>query len=65
MIDLTLDNQADGSGGNCEVSASWSSIRPIFDRVSKRSVAAADPMVEQLIATRMRARWSTSAAGSP
>jgi 2',3'-cyclic-nucleotide 2'-phosphodiesterase/3'-nucleotidase len=45
VIDLTLDN----AGGTWKLSTSQSSIRPIFDRAAKRSVAAADPMVEQLI----------------
>lgn len=45
VIDLTLDN----ASGTWKVSTSQSSIRPIFDRAAKRSVAAADPMVEQLI----------------
>jgi len=33
-----------------EVTTSQSSIRPIYDRAAKRSLAAADPMVEQTIA---------------
>ena len=42
VIDLTLDH----TGGNWKVLDSKSSIRPIFDRVAKKSVAEADPLVE-------------------
>ena len=45
VIDLTLDH----SGGAWKVLASQSSIRPIYDRAAKRSLAAADPMVEQAV----------------
>lgn len=46
VIDFRLDN----SSGQWKVLDSRSSIRPIFDRAAKKSVAAADPLVEQLIA---------------
>ncbi|HWH81857.1 MAG TPA: bifunctional 2',3'-cyclic-nucleotide 2'-phosphodiesterase/3'-nucleotidase [Burkholderiaceae bacterium] len=46
VIDLTLDD----SGGAWKVSASQASIRPIYDRASRRSLVAADPMVAQTIA---------------
>ena len=49
VIDLTLVHLDDKGPGTWKVSASQSSIRPIFNRASKRSLAAADPMVEQLI----------------
>lgn len=45
VIDFTLDN----ASGNWKVLDSRASIRPIFDRASRVSVAAADPMVEQTI----------------
>jgi len=45
VIDFTLDHSADG----WKVVTSQSSIRPIYDRAAKRSLAAADPMVEQAI----------------
>jgi 2',3'-cyclic-nucleotide 2'-phosphodiesterase/3'-nucleotidase len=45
VIDLTLDHTGDG----WKVITSQSSIRPIFDRAAKRSLAAADPLVEQAI----------------
>ena len=45
VIDFVLDN---GSGA-WKVTSGQSSIRPIYDRVAKRSLAAADPMVEQAI----------------
>jgi 2',3'-cyclic-nucleotide 2'-phosphodiesterase/3'-nucleotidase len=45
VIDFTLDN----ASGNWKVVDSRASIRPIFDRASRTSVAAADPMVEQTI----------------
>ncbi|MEP7102439.1 MAG: bifunctional 2',3'-cyclic-nucleotide 2'-phosphodiesterase/3'-nucleotidase [Burkholderiales bacterium] len=47
VIDLTLDE----TGGDWKVNASQSSIRPIYDRAAKRSLAAADPMVENAIAS--------------
>jgi 2',3'-cyclic-nucleotide 2'-phosphodiesterase/3'-nucleotidase len=47
VIDLTLEDSA----GVWKVTASQASIRPIYDRVAKRSLAAADPMVETAIAT--------------
>ena len=47
VVDFRLDNSA----GQWKVLDSRASIRPIFDRAAKKSVAAADPMVEQLIAT--------------
>jgi 2',3'-cyclic-nucleotide 2'-phosphodiesterase/3'-nucleotidase len=46
LIDLSLDN----SSGRWRVTSSQSSIRPIFDRTAKKSVAAADPLVEKAIA---------------
>lgn len=45
VIDLTLDH----SGDAWKVLASQSSIRPIYDRANKRSLAAADPLVEEVI----------------
>lgn len=45
LIDLTLDD----AGGSWRVTRSQATIRPIYDRAAKRSIAAADPMVEQLI----------------
>jgi 2',3'-cyclic-nucleotide 2'-phosphodiesterase/3'-nucleotidase len=45
VIDLTLDN----GSGNWKIVDSKASIRPIFDRAARKSVAAADPMVEQSI----------------
>jgi 2',3'-cyclic-nucleotide 2'-phosphodiesterase/3'-nucleotidase len=45
VIDLTLDH----SGDAWTVLTSQSSIRPIYDRAAKRSLAAADPLVEQAI----------------
>lgn len=46
VIDLTLDNRA----GSWRVVHSQSTIRPIFDRGAKKSIAAADPMVEKAVA---------------
>jgi 2',3'-cyclic-nucleotide 2'-phosphodiesterase/3'-nucleotidase len=46
VVDFRLDN----SSGQWKVLDSRASIRPIFDRASKKSVATADPLVEQLIA---------------
>jgi 2',3'-cyclic-nucleotide 2'-phosphodiesterase/3'-nucleotidase len=45
VIDFTLDN----AGGQWKVVDSKASIRPIFDRAARKSVAEADPMVEQLV----------------
>ena len=45
VIDLMLDN----SSGSWKVTDSKSTIRPIFDRVAKKSVADADPMVEKTV----------------
>jgi 2',3'-cyclic-nucleotide 2'-phosphodiesterase / 3'-nucleotidase len=45
LIDLTLNND----GGAWKVTASQSSIRPIFDRETKKSVAAADPAVDAAV----------------
>ena len=45
VIDLTLDV----SSGAWKVVGSKASIRPIFDRVARKSLAGADPMVENLI----------------
>ncbi len=45
IIDLTLDN----GSGTWKIVDSKASIRPIFDRAARKSVAAADPMVEQTI----------------
>jgi 2',3'-cyclic-nucleotide 2'-phosphodiesterase/3'-nucleotidase len=47
VVDLTLDH----TNGQWKVLRSQASIRPIFDRTAKKSVAASDPTVEQLIAT--------------
>jgi 2',3'-cyclic-nucleotide 2'-phosphodiesterase/3'-nucleotidase len=46
VIDLVLDD----TGGTWKVTAGQSAIRPIYDRAAKRSLAAADPLVEQAIA---------------
>ena len=45
VIDLTLDD----ANGAWKVVGSKASIRPIFDRVARKSLAGADPMVETLI----------------
>jgi 2',3'-cyclic-nucleotide 2'-phosphodiesterase/3'-nucleotidase len=45
VIDLTLDN----ASGSWKVVDSKASLRPIYDRTARQSVAAADPMVEQLV----------------
>jgi 2',3'-cyclic-nucleotide 2'-phosphodiesterase/3'-nucleotidase len=45
VIDLLLDND----GGRWKVKDSHAEIRPIWDRAARKPVAAADPMVEQLI----------------
>ena len=45
VIDLTLDN----ASGSWKVVGSQATIRPIFDRTAKQSLAAEDPMVMQLI----------------
>ena len=45
VIDLTLDN----SSGTWKVVDSKASIRPIFDRTARKSVAASDPLVEETI----------------
>ena len=45
VIDLTLDV----TSGAWKVVGSKASIRPIFDRIARKSLAAADPMVEHLI----------------
>jgi 2',3'-cyclic-nucleotide 2'-phosphodiesterase/3'-nucleotidase len=45
VIDLTLD----ATDGAWKVVKSKSTIRPIFDRVARKSLAGADPMVENLI----------------
>ena len=46
VIDFTLDDAA----GSWKVVDSRATIRPIFDRAARASVAAADPMVEQTLA---------------
>jgi 2',3'-cyclic-nucleotide 2'-phosphodiesterase/3'-nucleotidase len=65
VIDLTLDD----AGGAWTVTASQASIRPIYDKAGKRSLAAADPMVEQAIGAEhartlefIRGRVATSSA---
>ena len=45
VIDFTLDN----ASGQWKVVNSVASIRPIYDRTARKSVAAADPMVEQMV----------------
>jgi 2',3'-cyclic-nucleotide 2'-phosphodiesterase / 3'-nucleotidase len=45
LIDLTLNNDS----GAWKVTASQSSIRPIFDRETKKSMAAADPTVDAAV----------------
>jgi 2',3'-cyclic-nucleotide 2'-phosphodiesterase/3'-nucleotidase len=45
VIDLTLDN----TSGNWRVVDSKATIRPIFDRSTRKSIAAIDPMVERLV----------------
>jgi len=47
VIDFVLDD----ANGAWKVVTSQSSIRPIYDRAAKRSLAAADPMVEKAIAS--------------
>ena len=46
VIDFTLDN----TSGSWKVVDSKASIRPIFDKTARKSVAAADPMVAQTLA---------------
>ena len=46
VIDFTLEN----AGGNWKVVDSKASIRPIFDKAMRKSVAVADPMVAQTVA---------------
>jgi 2',3'-cyclic-nucleotide 2'-phosphodiesterase / 3'-nucleotidase len=46
LIDLTLDN----ASGAWKVTASQSSIRPIYDRAAKKSVAEADAAVDKAVA---------------
>ena len=46
VIDFTLDN----STGLWKVLSSQSSIRPIYDRAGKKSLAVPDPMVESAVA---------------
>jgi len=45
VVDFTLDN----GSGSWKVVGSQSSIRPIFDRAAKKSIAEADPMVEKTV----------------
>ena len=45
VIDFTLDN----ASGQWKVMDSKAFIRPIFDRTARKSVSAADPMVEQIV----------------
>jgi 2',3'-cyclic-nucleotide 2'-phosphodiesterase/3'-nucleotidase len=45
VIDFTLDEKA----GKWKVVDSKATIRPIFDKTTRKSVAAADPMVEQTL----------------
>ncbi len=45
VVDFTLDN----GSGSWKVVGSQSSIRPIFDRVAKKSIAEADPLVEKTV----------------
>ena len=45
VIDLALSNAT----GSWKVQASQARIRPVFDRASRKPLAGADPMVEQLI----------------
>ena len=45
VIDFTLDE----TGGNWKVIDSKATIRPIFDKATRKSVAAADPLVEQML----------------
>ncbi len=46
VIDLTLDNRS----GSWKVVTSQATIRPIFDKAAKKSIADADPMVEKAVA---------------
>jgi 2',3'-cyclic-nucleotide 2'-phosphodiesterase/3'-nucleotidase len=48
VVDFTLDHNKDT--GLWKVIHSQSSIRPIYDRASKSSVAASDPTIETLVA---------------
>jgi 2',3'-cyclic-nucleotide 2'-phosphodiesterase/3'-nucleotidase len=45
VVDLTLDNTT----GSWKVVDSRASIRPIFDKAARKSVAAADPLVAQTV----------------
>ncbi len=45
VVDLTLDNTT----GSWKVVDSKASIRPIFDKAARKSVAAADPLVAQTV----------------
>ena len=45
VIDFTLDE----TGGNWKVVDSKATIRPIFDKTTRQSVAAADPLVEKTL----------------
>ncbi len=45
-----VDFKLDDSSGSWKVVDSRASIRPVFDRVAQRSLAAADPLVEHAIA---------------
>ncbi len=45
VVDFTLDN----GSGSWKVVDSKSTIRPIFDRVAKKSIAEADPLVEKTV----------------
>jgi len=45
VIDFTLDD----AGGTWKILDTKASIRPIFDRATRTSVAAADPMVQQTL----------------
>nr|WP_315491291.1 bifunctional 2',3'-cyclic-nucleotide 2'-phosphodiesterase/3'-nucleotidase [uncultured Rhodoferax sp.] len=46
VVDLTLDN----ASGSWKVVDSKASLRPIFDKTTRKSIAAADPMVAQAVA---------------
>ncbi len=55
VIDLVLEHTGGsdtepGQGSTWKVRSSQASIRPIYDKAARRSLAAADPMVEQAIA---------------
>ena len=49
VIDLVLDVDDKDGAGRWSVTSAQASVRPIYDRAAKRSLAAADPMAQALI----------------